>query len=309
MRYLITGIGGFVGAHLTEKLLSDGHQVMGIDTQKAAISSGVDFHQLSLMDRPALKELVMSYLPQRIVHLASASSVAFSWENPVECFVNNTNIFLNLIETVRECRVPCRILSVGSSEEYGPVGPGDIPLAESRPSNPMNPYAVARVAQEYLSKVYAKGYGLDIVCTRSFNHIGPGQTDRFVVSSFVRQGVEVALGKRTRIRCGSLDIIRDFTDVRDVVRAYEVILEKGASGEIYNVCSGKGVSLRDLLFSICRELGIPAVFDQDAKLIRPIDNPVIVGSNAKLSAIGYEPVYALERSVSDLIVWWKKCLE
>ena len=304
MKYLVTGISGFVGAHLTKRLVSQGHSIIGVDANASEGLAGIRFHQVSLMDSAALRELVGDVRPERIIHLASASSVAFSWENPVDCFVNNTNIFLNLVEAVRSCRVPCRILSVGSSEEYGPVSPQDVPLQESRLSNPMSPYAVARVAQEHLSKVYAKGYGLDIVCTRSFNHLGPGQTDRFVISSFVRQAVEVSRGRRPGITCGSLDIVRDFVDVRDVVSAYGIILDKGVSGEIYNVCSGRGTSLREILEMICRKVGIPPRFDQDPHLIRPIDNPVIIGSDVKLKGLGFKRAYDLDRSLDDLIAWW-----
>jgi GDP-4-dehydro-6-deoxy-D-mannose reductase len=307
MKYLITGISGFVGAHLTRHLVAEGHVVVGVDAHAPAdLPSKVVFEKISLMDAQALKTLLNRTKPERIVHLAAASSVAASWEKPVDCFLNNTNIFLNLVEAVRLSDLHCRILSVGSSEEYGPVSPDQMPLAESRPTVPLNPYAVARVAQEHLSKVYAQGYGLDIVCTRSFNHLGPGQTDRFVISSFVRQAVEVKKGLRPGITCGNLDIVRDFVDVRDVVLAYEHILDKGVSGEIYNVASGKGVVLREVLERICAKVKIPAKFTEEKHLIRPIDNPVIVGDNAKLKALGFKFRYDIDHALDDLIVWWGK---
>ncbi|MEI6437331.1 MAG: GDP-mannose 4,6-dehydratase [Candidatus Omnitrophota bacterium] len=306
MKCLITGISGFVGAHLVEALLAQGHSIVGIDAIAPANLSGVRFYQASLMDSVALKAVINDVAPERIIHLASASSVGTSWEKPVDCFVNNTNIFLNLVEAVRSSKVSCRILSVGSSEEYGPVTQKDLPLSEDRALYPMNPYAVARVAQEHLSRVYSQGYGLDIVCTRSFNHLGPGQSDRFVVSSFVRQAVEVSKGKRSAVTCGSLDIVRDFVDVRDVVSAYQLILDKGVSGGIYNVCSGRGVLLKDILATICNKVGVPASFLRSDQLIRPIDNPVIVGCNAKLKQLGFSPVYSLDRSLDDLIGWWRE---
>ncbi|NTV29922.1 MAG: NAD-dependent epimerase/dehydratase family protein [Candidatus Omnitrophica bacterium] len=307
MVYLITGISGFVGAHLVGRLVSQGHAVTGLDAVAPAREVGRDiaFHQLSLMDRPALQAVLERVRPERIIHLASASSVGVSWQQPLECFVNNTNIFLNLVDTVRACQIPCRILSVGSSEEYGPVAAADMPLREDRPANPISPYAVARVAQEQLSRVYSAGYGLDIVCTRSFNHLGPGQTDRFVVSSFVRQAVEVALGKRPAITCGNLDIVRDFVDVRDVVRAYEIILDRGVAGEIYNVCSGRGVSLRELLDRVCGRLGIASVYNVAPELIRPADNPVIIGDGSRLASLGFRGGYELDRSLEDMVLWWR----
>lgn len=310
MRYLITGISGFVGRYLAEHLVAQGQDIVGVDACPFVCSgeSGkkISFRQMSLLDFGALCQLIKETSPDRIIHLASASSVALSWEKPVECFVNNTNIFLNLVEGVRSSRMKCRILSVGSSEEYGPVPAQDMPLAETRSLNPMNPYAVARVAQEDLSRVFSSGYGLEIVCTRSFNHVGPGQSDRFVVSSFVRQAVEVSLGRRQQIICGDLNIIRDFIDVRDVVGAYEHLMDHGAAGTIYNVCNGRGVSLRLVLERICDKLGLGKQWAVSPELIRPIDNPVIVGDGQKLAALGFKTSYDLDRSLDDMILWWQK---
>ncbi len=307
MRYLVTGAAGFVGAHLIGRLTAEGHEIAGVDAVLPPEKlPGAVFHQVSLMDRAAISGLIEGFRPERVVHLASASSVALSWQRPVDCFVNNTNIFLNVIEALRESGLKARVLSVGSSEEYGPVAAADIPLREGRPAYPMNPYAVARVAQEDLSRVFTRGYGMDIVCTRSFNHVGPGQSERFVVSSFVRQVVAIARGTPGKIVCGDLDVVRDFIDVRDVIAAYECILDKGASGEIYNVCSGRGVALREILGLVCRKAGVLPEIVVDPALIRPIDNPVIIGDNAKLRALGFAPAYGLERSLDDMIAWWRQ---
>ncbi|MBF0331522.1 MAG: GDP-mannose 4,6-dehydratase [Candidatus Omnitrophica bacterium] len=311
MKYLVTGISGFVGAYLFDQLSSKGHDVVGVDAYPLSMPLALSrFYQMSLMDQSGIRGVIEQEKPQRIVHLASASSVGSSWQQPTDCFVNNTNIFLNLIEAVRLSGLKCRILSVGSSEEYGPVAASEMPLKEIRPANPMNPYAVARVAQENMSRVFAKGYGMDIVCTRSFNHIGPGQTDRFVVSSFVRQAVEVSRGQRPKIICGDLDVVRDFVDVRDVIAAYDCILDKGISGEIYNVCSGQGVTLRSILERICSKVGIPADFQVDPALIRPIDNPVIIGDNTKLCSLGFALAYeGLDAAIDGMVVWWQKKLD
>lgn len=312
MKYLITGISGFVGHYLAEYFFSQGHEVTGIDMHPFLSSDDmpkkVSFHQMSLLDFDELSGFIKKASPDRIIHLASASSVALSWERPVECFTNNTNIFLNLIEAVRLCKLKCRILSVGSSEEYGPVSSEEVPIDETRPLNPINPYAVARVAQEQFSKVFSSGYGLDIVCTRSFNHVGPGQTERFVISSFVRQAVEVSLGRRKTISCGDVSIVRDFIDVRDVVRAYGYVLDQGVAGDIYNVCSGRGFSLGDILERICTKLGLGKVWIVSQGLIRPVDNPVIVGNGQKLSHLGFRAAYDLDRSLEDMILWWQRKL-
>jgi len=261
---------------------------------------------MSLLDRNKLLSLCKEIRPERVIHLASYSSVAYSWEHPVECFLNNTNIFLNLVETLRELAIACRILSVGSSEGYGQVSSGEIPLYENKCPNPINPYAVARVSQENISKVYSLGYGLPIICTRSFNHIGPDQPDAYVVSSFVRQAVEVSLGRRKVISCGKLEIVRDFIDVRDVVRAYHIILEKGNAGEVYNVCSGRGTLLEELLLMICRLTGINPAWIEEKSLIRPTENPIIVGDLSKLTKLGFVPLFILEDSLKDLLSRWQK---
>jgi GDP-4-dehydro-6-deoxy-D-mannose reductase len=315
MKYFITGVSGFVSSYVVEQLaiLNTEHEVWGVDVREPlrAFSnphSHLKFFKISLLDRDALRALLCEFEPDRIIHLAALSSVAFSWENPVECFLNNTNIFLNLVETVREIGLQCRILSVGSSEEYGVVSPQEMPLSEDRCTAPLNPYAVARVAQEHISKLYAQGYGLSIICTRSFNHLGPRQPDNFVVSSFVRQAVEVALDRRQGITCGRLDIVRDFIDVRDVVKAYLLLMETGTPGKVYNVCSGQGTNLVTLLEKICSLVGIPPDWTVDKSLIRPLDNPVIIGDNRRLSSLGFKQAYNLENSLKDIIIYWQKAL-
>lgn len=306
MKYLVTGGSGFVGQHLIDLLIAQNHHVTSIDALPPKHdASNVAFHQISLIDQKALERLIAHVQPDRIIHLASASSVAFSWEKPVECFINNTNIFLNLVEAIRQLKIKCRILSVGSSEEYGLVSQADVPISETHQLNPKSPYAVARVAQEHLSKVYANGYGLDIVCTRSFNHLGPGQSDRFVISSFVRQAVAVKRGQLKQINCGNIDIVRDLMDVRDVVRAYLCILDHGKTGDVYNVCSGKGISLRDVLEKICIATQIGRDFVQDPNLMRPIDSPVILGNNATLINLGFKNTYDLDHSLKDLVEYWE----
>ena len=313
MRYLVTGVSGFVSGYFIEHIskADPNNEIWGIDIREPADSllnlcASLHFFKMSLLDRGALRSLLKEFRPDRVVHLAAYSSVAYSWENPVESFLNNTNIFLNLVEAIREVALDCRILSVGSSEEYGQVSQGDLPLSETRCPTPFNPYAVARVSQEHLSKVYAQGYGLSVLCTRSFNHIGPGQIDTYVVSSLVRQAIEIAHGLRDVIVCGELKIVRDFIDVRDAVRAYALILEKGVSGQVYNVCSGSGISLYGLLKKISEMTGILLEITTDVSLIRPLDNPIIVGDNSKLAALGFKREYDLDRTLSDLIEWWKK---
>ena len=244
--------------------------------------------------------------PDYVFHLASFSSVAQSWKSPLTSFLNNTNAFLNIVEAVRLQGNPTRILSVGSSEEYGIVPACDLPLSEERPLVPANPYAVARVAEEYLAQVYAKGYGLDICCTRSFNHIGPGQSDQFVVSSIARQFAEMAVHHKDRvIKIGDGSIVRDFIDIEDVIRAYFTILTQGKSGGIYNVCTGKGHSILEIVNSLFTLTDRPVTIEQDTSLVRPVDNPVLVGSYRKLhEETGWEPACSFENSLEKMYSYW-----
>jgi len=316
--YLITGISGFVAGHYLEYLAKNkpGARIFGIDERPSDFSfleegyrKGIKLYSFSLMDVPSVEALLEEAKPDYIVHLASYSSVASSWQNPALCFVNNTNIFLNIAESVRKLAAKSRILSVGSSEEYGIVRKEDTPLKEDAKLDPASPYAVARVSQELLSEVYARGYNTHIVRTRSFNHIGPRQRENFAVSGFARQIIEAKRGRRQEITCGDIGITRDFIDVRDVVRAYDLLLEKGESGQVYNVCSGKGYTLSRILEMLQEEAGIGFPVQKDPLLMRPVDNPFIVGSLEKLNkAVSFEPEYGIKDSLRSVLDYWEKAL-
>ncbi|MBN2570082.1 MAG: GDP-mannose 4,6-dehydratase [Deltaproteobacteria bacterium] len=316
-RYLITGFSGFVSKHFLEylEILQNPVSVLGIDINSPDFGLGrldhvqCDFEQMNLLDREGIEKIILQFKPSYILHLASFSSVAFSWQNPVKSFQNNTNIFLNVLEAMRSVNSEIRILSVGSSEEYGDLRGSNTGFREEDSLNPISPYAVARVSQEMLSKVYIKGYGLDIVMTRSFNHIGPEQKEIFVIASFAKRLVEAQ--KRgifsPKLITGDISLIRDFVDVRDVVRAYDGLLKKGKSGEIYNICSGIGYSLTDIIEQMCSILDMEAVIEIDEKLIRPSDNKAIIGSNEKIKRdIGWVPEIPLRRSLDDVIDFMKQ---
>jgi GDP-4-dehydro-6-deoxy-D-mannose reductase len=316
IKYLITGFSGFVAKHFLDHLedVKTPAYILGIDLYAPSFDIHsfkyihCSFEQTNLLNKDELDNAIYQFQPTHIVHLASFSSVAYSWKNPIASFANNTNIFLNLLEKVRQMQLSCRILSIGSSEEYGNVSPEDLPLREDRVLNPLSPYAVARVSQEMLSKIYVDGYGLDIVMTRSFNHIGPGHKDIFVISSFAKQLVEIKKYKHLpEINTGDLSIIRDFLDVRDVVKAYHILLQKGRKGEVYNVCSGKGLTLEQVIQKMMQILDIKVKTVTNPSLIRPSDNPMIVGCNEKLSSeTNWKPTYALEQSLEDMITYWSE---
>lgn len=303
-RVLVTGANGFVAHFLIDALRSRGDETIGVDLAANAANVVDRYCSCNLLDAAAVRILMEEVRPTHIVHLAAVSSVAKSWESPVESFLNNTNVFLNVAESVRSLGLKARILSVGSSEEYGVVSADETPIQETHLLSPLSPYAVARVAQEQLSGLYASGYGQDVVMTRSFNQVGPGQRDAFVVPSFVRQLLAAhAAGERTaHIRAGDLSIVREFLDVRDAVAAYLALLDFGRTGEIYNVCSGEGRRLDEVLRLVAAEVGVEVETEIDPRFVRPADNPVIIGDNAKIRReTGWHPQHTLVESLRDII--------
>lgn len=307
-KILITGVNGFVAKYFLDYLLEN-HidlDILGIDINLGT-TLNINYRQVDLTNRQSIYNVLELFAPDYILHLASISSVSQSWIRPVDSFVNNTNIFLNLVESVRELNLKPRILSIGSSEEYGNYPIENMPLKENYELHPTNPYSVARVSQEMLSKLYADNYGIDLVMTRSFNHMGPGQKDIFVVSSFVKQLVEISQNNTEKVlHIGNVDIVRDFLDVRDVVDAYYKLLLHGRKGQVYNVCSGNGIKLRELISIIARILKTEVKLEIDSSKIRPSDNNVIIGDNSKIKAeLNWQPIYSLEQTLADMIEYWK----
>lgn len=257
-----------------------------------------------MTDRVSLSTLFSEFSPDFILHLAAFSSVAYSWKCPAESYLNNSNIFLNLIEQVKRHCPSCRILSIGSSEEYGNVDKDKLPIREDQALNPLSPYAVARVSQEMLSKIFCSSYNMDIIMTRSFNHIGPRQDERFAVPSFVKRITAIKASGRSKgiIETGDISVIRDFVDVRDVVRAYYMLLLKGKKGEVYNICSGRAICLKDLINIIAEQVGVEVETQINPDYIRPQDNKIVVGSPFKIeSELGWHPEIGLNRTIADMI--------
>ena len=316
MRILITGISGFAARHflhyLNEK--EPGSVVAGIynehfpEFEKDAFPGlDISLHKADLSDKKRTAELISDFKPAFILHLAGRSSVANSWKEPAASITDNTAFFLNIVETVRELQLPCRILSVGSTEEYGNANAG-LPLKESDCPEPASPYGVARVLQQKLVAIYANSYNIDIVHTRSFNHIGPYQKADYVISSFARQvAMQSAEGKQDiELITGDVNVIRDFTDVRDVVRAYYLLLYKGKKGETYNVCSGQGYVLKDIIALMAEKTGRNVTYRMDETRFRPAENKTILGSYEKLnSATGWEPEIPIAKSIADIINYWE----
>jgi len=314
MNYLITGAAGFVGRHLIAHITRDEpHSFIYAadildEPEWMREYSNLSYKLINLLDREAVEAQIQKVAPQRIIHLASFSSVAYSWDHPSDSFLNNSLIFINLIEALKKVSSPFSLLSIGSSEEYGNVPVADIPLSETHPLNATSPYAAARISQEMLSRVFAQGYGMSIMMTRSFNHIGPFQRDSFIVPSLVRQFVEAQeLGQKSvELQVGDIEVVRDFTDVRDVVKAYLRIFEYGKSGEVYNVCSGKGILIRDLIQGIADITKMSYTIHKDMARVRPTENRIVVGSNKKLTEqCRWRPEIDIGDSLKDTISFWR----
>jgi GDP-4-dehydro-6-deoxy-D-mannose reductase len=263
-------------------------------------------HPGDMQDGPWVRATIREIAPDTIIHLAAQSSVAESWRNPRETVLNNLSLLLNVLEAVRQNALNPRILMVGSSEVYGPVTGRDLPLRETHPVHALNPYAAARAAQENLARNYTDGYHIPIVSTRSFNHIGPGQNARFVVSSIAKQVAEITRGKREPVlTIGNGSIIRDFTDVRDVVEAYLTLIEKGRPGEVYNICSGTGRKIADIAAALLSIGGVSGAIRSSADLMRPQDNPTVIGDNGKIRhEIGWQPRIPFEESLRAVYEYW-----
>ena len=305
-KYLITGVMGFVGRYFVEYLWQNDPdaKIYGVDIAPMC-DMDIKYQSLNLMDTAQVDKVIKKVKPDNIVHLAAMSSVAQSWAEPTKCLMNNMCAFLNIADSVRNNGINSRILSVGSSEEYGVY---DMPIKESFALNPLSPYSVARVSQEYMSKLYVDKFGMDIVMTRSFNHIGPRQNTRFVIPSFIEQLVNISKGKsENKMMVGNIDVVRDFTDVRDVVDAYYRIIKNAPNRSVYNVCSGRGVKLRDIIDTTSKNLGIKPNIVIDPSRVRANEIPSVVGDNTKLKTeLGWKQKYNLQQTITDIIKTYER---
>ena len=293
MKLLLTGANGFVGRYVQAALpcvpLPDG---------------------LDLRDRAALTAAVAAMRPDAVLHLAAQIFVPAAFENPRETFDINFTGTLNLLEALQAAEFRGRMLFVGSGDTYGQVSEAALPVREDHPLRPRNPYAVSKVAAEALCYQWSQTSGFEIVMVRPFNHIGPGQSPRFVLADFARQVMEIRLGRRAPVlQVGDIDVTRDFTDVRDVVRAYGLLLEPGRNGEVYNVCSGREYRIRDLLQQLLTLAGVDATIEQDPARLRRAEQRRMVASFAALQRdTGWQPAIPMEQSLQDLLNDWEKPL-
>lgn len=299
-KLFITGSSGFVGTSTRRFLLEN-------PEYRQAYEIIEPVGRVDLRDKAALTQTLAEWVPDAVIHLAGQSFVPRSFENPLETYEVNFLGTLNLLQALKASGFSGRMLYVGSGDQYGLVSAGDLPLVETQPLKPRNPYAVSKAAAELLCYQWSQTEGLDIVMARPFNHIGPGQDARFAVSDFARQVVEIRLGRRAaEISVGDIDVTRDFTDVRDVIRAYLMLLLEGKSGEVYNVCSGKEVSIREILAQLLALAGVQASIRQDSARFRPAEQRRVYGSCDKLLDVsGWRPAIPLEQSLVDNLNYWE----
>lgn len=314
MKVLITGITGFAGSHLADLLLEMGNvEVFGVIRWRSRreniehIIDRVRLIECDIRDASSVRKAIEFVRPDRIFHLAAQSFVHTSWHAPAETLTTNVIGQVNIFEAVREMGLSCRIHVAGSSEEYGMVYESELPIKETNPLRPLSPYAVSKVAQDLLAYQYYMSYKMHIVRTRGFNHSGPRRGEVFVTSNFCKQVAEIERGKKPPvIYVGNLDAIRDFTDVRDMVRGYWLALEKGEAGEVYNICSGKGYSVRQLLDMILGLTKCKVEICQDPSRLRPSDVPVLIGDATKFRwKTGWEPTISFEQTIAELLDYWR----
>jgi GDP-4-dehydro-6-deoxy-D-mannose reductase len=307
MKALITGAAGFVGNHLISHLRSLNWDVFATRLPHEHIDTSISVHELNILNPIAVNNLLEQIQPDYIFHLAAQSSVALSWQEPVLTADVNIKGTIHLLETIRNMKNPPRILLIGSGEEYGYVLQQELPIREDTQLRPGNIYAGTKAAQGLFGQIYARAYSLKIVVARAFNHIGPGQLDTFSVSNFCRQTAEIEAGIRPPvIKTGNLSARRDFTDVRDIVKAYSLLIQEGKSGEIYNVGSGKVISMREVLDLIVSLSTVKISVEQDATRLRPSDTPVIEADISRLVELtGWTPEISLQNSLIDSLQYWR----
>lgn len=310
-RILVTGASGFVGSHLVEHLKNLGHEVFGTTFAQSSWleeTIGLDHVKVvNLTNAEEVSHLVAAIKPDWIFHLAAIASVGDSFAKALEVMENNTKVQFVMLEAVRQHSPQSRILCVGSATEYGPLPhQNGENISETAPLYPNSPYAVSKMTQDYLSLSYFLAYKVDVIRVRPFNQIGPRQTGQFAVPAFAQQIVQIERGQQDTLKVGNLEAIRDFTDVRDAVRAYVLLMEKGESGEVYNIGSGKGVSLQSVVDELRAMAKTDIMVQRDEARIRPVDVAVFTADVTRLKSLGWQAEVLLQQSLRDILEYERK---
>jgi GDP-4-dehydro-6-deoxy-D-mannose reductase len=310
-KVLVTGATGFVGKHLVDSLLSrpDNDVIGTYRSEPGTMPEKVKLEKVDLHDQAATDALIEKYKPDFVYHLAGLPSAAESFKHPAETITNNIVAEVSLLEALRKHElISTKVLVVSTAEVYGFISAEDLPVNEATPLRPVNPYAVSKIAQDYLGLQYRLSYRMDIIRVRPFNHIGPGQKDNFVLSSFAKQIAEIEKGKKEPIiYVGNLEAKRDFTDVRDMVKAYQLALEKGEKGDVYNLGSGESRKIEDMLNTLLAFSTTKVTVKADPDRFRPIDVAEIVCDFKKFHDLtGWQPEIPFNQTLQDILDYWRK---
>lgn len=293
MRAVITGGLGFVGRHLERHLLAQGDEVHTLDRSGPGA--------VDITDGPAIAAAIAEQAPDALYHLAGWADVGASWGDPVGAFRANAEGTLHVLRACIDAKVG-RVLAIGSADLYGVVTPDDLPLTEDSPLRPTSPYGASKAAAEALAQQAFLGHGLEVIRARPFNHLGPGQSEHFVAPALAARIARAERDDQRTIPVGNLSARRDLTDVRDIVRAYRLLIEHGAAGEVYNVCSGRDLAIQELADQLVTLARLPIELVTDESLLRPVDLPVLRGAPGKLrTATGWEPAIPIEQTLTDLL--------
>ena len=315
MRALVTGISGFVGSHLAEALLKESCDVYGLIRYRSKLDNiqhiipKLHLEYGDIRDAHSIEYVLKKVKPDYIFHLAAQSFVPQSWTAPLDTMDTNIKGTINLYEAVRKLGLDCVIHFAGSSEEYGLVRENETPITEDNALRPMSPYGVSKVAGDKLSCQYVYSYGMKIVVTRAFNHEGPRRGEMFVTSTFAKQIAGIENGAKAVINVGNLKAQRDFTDVRDMVKAYILSVQKCQYGTPYNICSGKAITIESLLNRLLSMTNVCVQVVEDKERMRPSDVPILLGDYSLFkNGTGWERSYSLDDTLEDLLNYWRgKC--
>lgn len=306
MKALITGVNGFVGKYLSKYLIDKGYNVYGTVIEDDVQMDNVNIKKMNLLNKKEVNETIKSINPDYIYHLAGQSAVGLSWKEPTLTMNVNINGTINLLDAVRENNIDTKVLIIGSSDEYGVIKPEDCPIREEKRLNPASPYAISKMAQEEISKLYVSSYKMNLIMVRAFNHIGPMQGKNFVVSDFASKIADIEKGAEPVIRVGNLEAYRDFTDVRDIVHGYVMLMESGKIGEVYNIGSGNAYRVQEILDILLSLSNTKIKVEIDPEKLRPSDVPIIQCDNSKIKAhVNWVPQYDIKNTLKDTLDYWR----
>lgn len=310
----ITGISGFAGSYLSERLLDEGFEVFGTYLSEESLEilpnkDKLTLYKLNLLDEGKTSEIIDNEKPDYLFHLAALTSPKDSFNNPKENFINNISAEINILEAVKKFCPQTKVLVVSSAEIYGLVSSENLPMDEQTPFFPTNPYAVSKLAQDFLGLQYFLSHKLRIIRVRPFNHVGPRQSPNFVVSAFAKRIAQIEKGRDEIMKVGNLSSKRDFTDVRDMVKAYALAIELGQIGEVYNIGSGKSFEISKILEMMINLSTVKIKIEEDPALIAPSDNPQLICDCSKFENLtGWKPEIPIEKTLEDTLDYWRSVI-